>query len=75
VKSEGSGGRVRLTAALALALWLAAPPAAVGQASAAKPALEWFAPPLLPPGALIAVVSGDPTAPGWLAWETGSTRS
>jgi quercetin dioxygenase-like cupin family protein len=36
---------------------------AVAQASADS-ALHWLVPPLLPPGALLAVVSGDPTAPG-----------
>lgn len=38
--------------------------AAVAQAAAAAGKLQWFVPPLLPPGALIAVVNGDPTAPG-----------
>ena len=33
-----------------------------GQA-AADSELQWIVPPLLPPGALLAVVSGDPTAP------------
>jgi quercetin dioxygenase-like cupin family protein len=47
------------------ALLLAAPAAvAMAQNSAAPAALKWSVPPLLPPGALIAVVSGDPTAPG-----------
>jgi len=64
VKPDGSGGRGCLAAALTVALPLAAPPAAWAQTSAAEPALEWIAPPLLSPGALIAVVSGDPTAPG-----------
>jgi quercetin dioxygenase-like cupin family protein len=36
----------------------------MAQASAGPASLQWFVPPLLPPGALIAVVSGDPTAPG-----------
>jgi quercetin dioxygenase-like cupin family protein len=35
-----------------------------GQASAGPASLHWSVAPLLPPGALIAVVSGDPTAPG-----------
>ncbi len=64
MKRDGSGGRGCPAAVLGVALSLAAPAAGMAQASAAKPALEWFAPPLLPPGALIAVVSGDPTAPG-----------
>ena len=35
----------------------------VAQAPADSAALQWFPPPLLPPGALLAVVSGDPTEP------------
>jgi quercetin dioxygenase-like cupin family protein len=36
-----------------------------GSAGQAQPdSLQWFVPPVLPPGALIAVVSGDPTLPG-----------
>jgi quercetin dioxygenase-like cupin family protein len=44
--------------------WFLAPRAAMAQASAEPGSLEWIVPPVLPPGALIAVVSGDPTAPG-----------
>ncbi|HXI95207.1 MAG TPA: hypothetical protein VNG04_03715, partial [Candidatus Acidoferrum sp.] len=37
----------------------------VAQTPAATTPLQWaVAPPLLPPGALIAVVSGDPAGPG-----------
>jgi quercetin dioxygenase-like cupin family protein len=36
----------------------------LAQSSGESASLHWFAPPLLPPGALIAVVSGDPTQPG-----------
>jgi quercetin dioxygenase-like cupin family protein len=36
----------------------------MAQDSAEPASLHWFVPPLLPPGALIAVVSGDPTRPG-----------
>jgi quercetin dioxygenase-like cupin family protein len=54
----------RLPYALAASVWLLTPPGAVGQAPADTVALKWFVPPLLPPGALIAVFSGDPTAPG-----------
>ena len=37
----------------------------VAQASGATQSLQWIpVPPILPPGALIAVVSGDPTGPG-----------
>ena len=35
-----------------------------GQSSAGPASLHWSVPPVLPPGALIAVVSGDPTRPG-----------
>ncbi len=35
-----------------------------GQSSAGAASLQWSVPPALPPGALIAVVSGDPTRPG-----------
>ena len=35
-----------------------------GQGSAGPASLHWSVPPVLPPGALIAVVSGDPTGPG-----------
>lgn len=41
-----------------------AAPGAMAQASAERAQLHWSPPPLLPPGALLAVVSGDPTAPG-----------
>jgi quercetin dioxygenase-like cupin family protein len=36
----------------------------MAQGSTKPASLHWFVPPLLPPGALIAVVSGDPTGPG-----------
>jgi quercetin dioxygenase-like cupin family protein len=39
-------------------------PGAVAQAPADSATLQWFVPPVLPPGALIAVVKGDPTGPG-----------
>jgi quercetin dioxygenase-like cupin family protein len=47
----------------ASALFLAAP-VARAQSSADPTSLQWSVPPVLPPGALIAVVSGDPTSPG-----------
>ncbi len=37
---------------------------AMAQSSAEPASLHWIVPPVLPPGALIAIVSGDPTAPG-----------
>lgn len=59
----------RLISALPIALLAstmllvqAAELAAQGQAGPTS--LQWVVPPLLPPGALLAVVSGDPTQPG-----------
>jgi quercetin dioxygenase-like cupin family protein len=37
---------------------------AMAQSSPDPASLQWTVPPVLPPGALIAVVKGDPTAPG-----------
>lgn len=54
----------RLRYALAAFGWLLTAPGALGQAPPDTASLKWFVPPLLPPGALIAVFSGDPTAPG-----------
>ena len=55
---------LRLRYALAASGWLLTAPGALAQAPADSASLKWFTPPLLPPGALIAVVRGDPTAPG-----------
>ena len=44
--------------------WFLSARVAMAQGSAEPASLYWFAPPLLPPGARIAVVSGDPTRPG-----------
>ena len=41
---------------------LAAAPGVMAQAAAGAAPLHWQVPPLLPPGALLAVLSGDPTA-------------
>jgi quercetin dioxygenase-like cupin family protein len=49
---------------VAASVWFLAPPGAVAQDSAGPESLHWSVPPVLPPGALIAVVSGDPTGPG-----------
>jgi mannose-6-phosphate isomerase-like protein (cupin superfamily) len=50
---------------LAGLLWLLSAPSAKAQQQAANPAaLHWQVPDLLPPGARLAVVRGDPTAPG-----------
>jgi quercetin dioxygenase-like cupin family protein len=49
---------------VAASVWFLVPPGAVAQGSAGSESLHWSVPPVLPPGALIAVVSGDPTGPG-----------
>lgn len=49
---------------VATSLWLLPAARARAQTSDTAAALKWLVPPLLPPGALLAVVSGDPTAPG-----------
>jgi quercetin dioxygenase-like cupin family protein len=53
-----------LAVLIAASLWLLLAPGAMAQASAEPARLHWSVPPVLPPGALIAVVSGDPTGPG-----------
>jgi quercetin dioxygenase-like cupin family protein len=45
-------------------VWLLGAPSAVAQASADASSLRWSVATLLPPGALYAVVSGDPTTSG-----------
>jgi quercetin dioxygenase-like cupin family protein len=54
----------RLCVLIAASVWLLEAPGAMAQSSADPPSLQWTVPPVLPPGALIAVVSGDPTGPG-----------
>jgi quercetin dioxygenase-like cupin family protein len=49
---------------LAASASLLAVPGAMAQAPADTTSLHWIVPPVLPPGALLAVVSGDPTGPG-----------
>ena len=49
---------------IAVLVWSLAAPGAMAQSSADPASLQWFVPPVLPPGVLIAIVSGDPTAPG-----------
>jgi quercetin dioxygenase-like cupin family protein len=44
-------------------LWLMAAPVAMAQVPTDSARLHWLVPPLLPPGARLAVLSGDPTAP------------
>jgi quercetin dioxygenase-like cupin family protein len=53
-----------LAVLVAASVWFLGPPGAVAQRSAEPASLQWTVPPVLPPGALIAAVSGDPTAPG-----------
>jgi quercetin dioxygenase-like cupin family protein len=48
---------------VAASVWFLASGCA-GAAHSQSESLHWSVPPLLPPGALIAVVSGDPTRPG-----------
>jgi quercetin dioxygenase-like cupin family protein len=54
----------RLAVFMAASVSFLAAPGAMAQASAGPASLHWSVPPVLPPGALIAVVSGDPTGPG-----------
>ena len=54
---------VTWAASTSVAVGLAAP-CAIAQASAGPVPLQWSVPPVLPAGALMAVVSGDPTGPG-----------
>ncbi len=56
--------RRRLGVVIAASVWFLSASGALAQSSADPPPLQWSVPPVLPPGALIAVVSGDPTAPG-----------
>jgi quercetin dioxygenase-like cupin family protein len=53
--------RVRVLSAASLCL---AAPSAMAQVSAEPVSAHWSVPDALPPGALIAVVRGDPTGPG-----------
>ena len=54
----------RLCVLVAASMGFLAASSAVAQSSADAASLQWSVPPVLPPGALIAVVSGDPTSPG-----------
>jgi quercetin dioxygenase-like cupin family protein len=54
----------RLRFLIAASLWCPMTARAMAQSSADAASLEWTVPPVLPPGALIAVVRGDPTALG-----------
>jgi quercetin dioxygenase-like cupin family protein len=55
--------RRRLWLLIAASVWFLAS-GAMAQSSADPAPLQWTVPPVLPPGALIAVVRGDPTRPG-----------
>jgi quercetin dioxygenase-like cupin family protein len=48
---------------VAISLCLVAAPCPLAQVSSDSAHLQWLVPPLLPPGARLAVLSGDPTAP------------
>ena len=54
----------RLSLVVAASVWFLAAPRASAQTTDDSPSLKWSVASLLPPGALYAVVSGDPTAPG-----------
>jgi quercetin dioxygenase-like cupin family protein len=56
--------RRRLCVLIAALVWFPAALGAMAQSSADPTSLQWSVPPVLPPGPLIAVVSGDPTGPG-----------
>jgi quercetin dioxygenase-like cupin family protein len=56
--------RGRFFVLIAASAWFLAAPDAMAQSSADPASPQWSVPPVLPPGALIAVVSGDPTGPG-----------
>lgn len=53
-----------LAVLVAASVWFLGARGAMAQESADPASLQWSVPPVLPPGALIAVVSGDPTGPG-----------
>jgi quercetin dioxygenase-like cupin family protein len=58
-------GSINVPAAVvAASVWLLAAPGATAQAAPEASSLRWSVATLLPPGALYAVVRGDPTAPG-----------
>jgi quercetin dioxygenase-like cupin family protein len=56
--------RRRAAVLVAVSVWFLVGSGATAQSSADPASLEWLVPPVLPPGALIAVLSGDPTVPG-----------
>jgi quercetin dioxygenase-like cupin family protein len=54
----------RLCLLAAVSAWCVPVRHALAQSSATPASLRWTVPPVLPPGALIAIVRGDPTGPG-----------
>jgi quercetin dioxygenase-like cupin family protein len=61
---DGTQVRRRLLLLFAASAWFLAAPGAKAQSSDDPESLQWTVPPVLPPGARIAVISGDPTGPG-----------
>jgi quercetin dioxygenase-like cupin family protein len=60
---DGSLITRRLYVLIAASVWFLAAPGAMAQ-STDPASLQWSVPSVLPPGARIAVISGDPTGPG-----------
>ena len=54
----------RVCALIAVLVWSLTGPEAMAQTTARPASRQWSVAPVLPPGALIAVVSGDPTGTG-----------
>ena len=54
----------RLWILITAPVWFVAVSGAMAQSTADYASLQWSIPPVLPPGALIAIVRGDPTVPG-----------
>ncbi len=55
---------LRSAVVVAASLGFLAAPGLMAQATANSASLRWTVPDVLPPGALLAVISGDPTRPG-----------
>ena len=49
---------------VAASVWFSAARGAAAQGSAETASPHWSVPPVLPPGALMAIIGGDPTGPG-----------
>jgi quercetin dioxygenase-like cupin family protein len=61
---DGTWLRRGLCILMVAPVWFLPAAGAMAQSAAEPASLQWTVPPVLPPGALIAVVSGDPTSPG-----------